>query len=191
MWELDLVTLYPPLMKSILLAIILLFILNFNSIIKPFRTIKRRTWIILFLIFLCSLYIRLFVILHTHDAYFDEFEHVNIAENILYNNKFCECMAGLPQHCTSCAAVDWPPGYHTFLSLVFGVFGDSEAVAYDTNAVLGSISIILMFLLIFLIFKDSTLALTGAFMLSFIPVHLRYSGTTSWRCYHSSLRYYL
>jgi 4-amino-4-deoxy-L-arabinose transferase-like glycosyltransferase len=176
---LDLVYLYPPLLKTLLLAITLLIIPNFNSIITPFKTIKRRTWVVLLLIFILGLYLRLFAIPHTHQVYFDEFEHVNIAENILYSNKFCGCFIGSNQYCRGCGLMPWPPGYHTFLSLALGVFGDSEAVAYNTNAVIGSISILLVFLLLFLTFKDSTFALISAFMLSFIPVHLKYSGTSS------------
>ncbi|NYZ78581.1 glycosyltransferase family 39 protein [Candidatus Micrarchaeota archaeon] len=176
MWELDLVNLYPPLMKSILLAITLLIIINFDSIIKPFKTIKRRTWILLLIIFLCGLYIRLFVIPHTHYIYTDDYDHEILSENILHNNKFCECEFGSIQHCESCFLIPWPAGYHSVLSLVLGVFGDSEAVAFNTNAVIGSLSIILIFLLLFLTFQDSALALMGAFVFNFIPVHLKYSG---------------
>ncbi|MCG2718328.1 MAG: glycosyltransferase family 39 protein [Nanoarchaeota archaeon] len=122
---------------------------------------------------------RLFIIPHTHQVYFDEFEHINIAQNIFYSNKFCACAAGSAEVCNSCELVQWPPGYHTFLSLMFSLFNDSEQVAFNTNAIIGSISIIFIFLLIFLIFKNSSFALIGAFIFSFIPVHLKYSGSSS------------
>ncbi len=175
-----LIQLFPILMKIILFTIIILFVLNFKSFSKLFKSIKTKTWILLVLILLCGLTMRMFFIPHTHHVYSDEFEHINIAQNILYSENFCECFAGSNQDCRSCYLMPlWPPGYHTFLSLVFGVFGDSEEVAFNTNAIIGSLSIVLIFLLIFLIFKDPTLALIISFIFSFIPVYLKYSGTSS------------
>ncbi|NYZ78558.1 glycosyltransferase family 39 protein, partial [Candidatus Micrarchaeota archaeon] len=170
--------LYPTLMKTILIAIILLIVYNLNDITKPFKKINRRTWVILFLVFLCGLTIRLFSIPHIHQLYFDEFSHLNVAENILYSNKSCWCFAGSNQVCEGCQLMPQPPGYPTILALTMGLFGDSEAVAFNTTAVIGSVSIILVFLLLFLTFQDSALALMGAFVFTFIPAHLKYSGTT-------------
>lgn len=166
-------------MKIILFIILIIFILNFGTFLKIFKSIKRKTWIVILLIFFFGLIIRLFIIPYTHHVYFDELDHINIAQNILYSNKFCECFAGSNQNCEYCHLMPWPPGYHTFLSLSFHLFGDSEQVAFNTNAVVGSVSVILIFLLIFLLFKNSSLALLGAFMFSFIPVHLKYSGSSS------------
>jgi len=176
---LNLIQLYPILMKIILFSIIVLCIYNFKSFLKLFKLIKGRTWLLLILIFLCGLTLRVMFIPHTHYVYYDEFEHINLAQNILYSNKFCECYSGTNQDCNSCYLMPYPAGYHTFLSLIFNIFGDSEQVAFNTNAIVGSISIILFFLLLFLITKNSRLALIGAFIFSFIPVHLKYSGTSS------------
>jgi len=86
---------------------------------------------------------------------------------------------GSNQNCEICGLSIEASGFPTFLGLVFYLFGDSEQVAFNTNAIIGSISIFLIFLLIFLMYHNSTLALIGAFIFSFIPVHLKYSGTSS------------
>jgi len=174
-----LIKFYPVFMKFILLVIMILLIFNFKYIISQFKKLNKKTWIILFIIFFAGLIIRLFLVSHTHYVYFDEFEYTNLAQNILYSNKFCSCQDGSSQYCESCTIIPVPPGYHVFLSQIFGIFGDSEKVAFNTNAIIGSLSIILMFLLIFLTTKNYTLSLIGSFILNFIPVHLKYSGAST------------
>ena len=176
---LPLIQIYPPLLKSVLLFIFILFIFNFrffSSILKP---VNRKDWAIFSVIFLSALILRLFVIPHTHQIDFDEVEHINIAENILYANQFCECYAGSNQKCEVCRLMPWPPGYHTFLSLMFSLFGDSEQTAFNSNAVIGSITVLLIFLLVFLETKNSSLALIASFLFNLIPVHLKFSGTAT------------
>ncbi len=170
---------YPVFMRVILIIIALLIVLNFKILIKPFKKITKNTWILLFFIFLFALLLRIFVIPHTHHIYFDEFEHINIAQNILYSGSACGCLDGSNIDCNSCSLTPWPPGYHTVLSMTLGVFGDSENTAFMTNAVIGSLSILLIFLLLYLLLKDTNSALIGSLMLAVLPVHLKFSGTTS------------
>jgi hypothetical protein len=72
----------------------------------------------------------------------------------------------------------WAPGYHCVLTLVFSVFGDSENVAYNLSAVSGVVSILIVFLISFLIFKSPGPELWTAFLFGFIPIHLKYSGAS-------------
>ncbi len=174
-----LINLFPAFMKLILLAIFTLLIFNFRFIISAFKGIKRKAWVALLAVIVLGLAVRLFIIPHTHQVYFDEFDHINVAENILFADKFSGCAAGTFDHCQSYNLIPWLPGYHTFLSLIFSLFGNSEGVAFNTNAVIGSLSIGLVFLLVFLVYKDLRLGLVASFLFSFIPVHLKFSGTNS------------
>ena len=133
---LPLIQIYPILMKSLLFFIIILLIYNSKYFLRLFKSIKSRTWILLILIFICGLIIRMEFIPHTHHVYDDEYEHINIAQNILYSNEFCACYSGTNDNCDDCYLVPWPPGYHTFLSLSFNMFGDSDQVAFKTNAII-------------------------------------------------------
>jgi len=177
--NLYLIDYYPILIKILLGMIVVLFFLNFHKIISIFKPIQKRIWLLLLIIFLLGLALRLFFIPHTHYIFYDEYDHLNIAENILYANKFCCCFAGSNENCSGCFLPQWPPAYHVFLSSVMKVFGDSEKVAFKTSAIIGSVTVVLVFLLGYLIFKNSYLALAGSFLFNLIPVHLKYSGAIS------------
>ena len=175
----ELVTLYPSIMKVLIGVIIGLFILNISHFKKAFGKIKMWAWLVLLAIFLIGLGARLFLVPHTHYMYYDEYEHVNMAQNILYSGRFCECYDGIAEQCNRCDMLGWPPGYAVLQSLVFAGFGDSEVAAFNTSAVIGALSIILMFLLTYMMLKSANAALIASLILSLSPVHLRFSGSTS------------
>ncbi len=176
---LNLITFYPILMKILLVIIISLIIYNFKALARPFKSVKRNTWFILLLIFLLGFGLRTWYVPHTHYVYNDEYLHINIAQNILYSGEMCRCLMGSNTECSSCDLRQWPGGYHTLLSYMFMFFGDSEGVAFNLNAVLASLSIMFVFLVTYMMFKNQTYALLGSFMFTFIPVHLKFSGTNA------------
>lgn len=174
---LPLIIIYPILMKFLLIIILFLLIYNHKIILGQFKKITKKTWIFLLLIFLVGFAIRMYFIPHTHVVYFDEFEHINVAENILHSGRFCSCVDGTYNNCLYCYLMPYPAGHHTIQSIIFGIFGDSEKVAFNTNAIIASLSILLIFLLVCLLFKNQNTALWAALIFSFIPVHLKFSGT--------------
>lgn len=174
-----LIEIYPRLMKTTLFLISILIIFNFRFYLNALKVIKRKTWSIIILIFLSALLIRLFIIPHRHQVYYDEVEHINIAENILYSNSFCESFDGSNQESNICRLIPYPAGYHSFLSLMFYVFGDSEQTAFNTSAVIGSICVVLMFLLVYIQTRNTFLSLTASFIFNLVPAHLKFSGTTT------------
>lgn len=167
----------PYLVKIILGAIIILLIYNWKCF--KLRKIDNKIWIILGIIFLATIFIRTTLVPQTHYVYFDEFEHINVAQNILYNDRLCECFDGNNKVCNLCFGMPRPPGYHTFLSLIFEVFGDSERMAFLANITMASLSVVLMFFLIYMFSKSQIASIAGAFLFSLVPVHLKFSGSTS------------
>lgn len=171
---------YPLILEGVLISIFLLIIYNLKDLWSSFKSIKPRTWILISLIFFSGLLIRVFIVPHTHYVYFDEYQHVSRARNVLHSNRLCQCIMGSPEECSSCTlAMPWPGGYHVFLGSALRLFGDTENVVFNFNAIIGSLSVIVMFLLIYLTFQDSKKALLGALIFNFIPVHLKYSGSAS------------
>ncbi|MFW6047009.1 MAG: hypothetical protein ACOCP4_04400 [Candidatus Woesearchaeota archaeon] len=179
----ELEQLYPLMLKIIIILIVFLVFLNYKYITGSLKKVKKKIWLLMFLVFIIGLLVRLFLIPHTHYVYYDSFEHVNMAQNIHYSNKYCTCNYGAPQECYDCMKQPWPGGYHTLQSLVFDLFHASEKVVFNTTAVIASISIILFFILIYLITQDSVLALFGASIFSLNPVHLKLSGSPSLMIY--------
>ena len=170
---------YYLIMKAILMFLAVSFFLSFNQISLLFKKVNKKTWFILAFILLIGFGMRMWFVPHTHHVYFDEFEHINIAENMSYGGKFAVCAKGTDKLCESYQFPNWPCGYHTILALVFSVFGNSEAAAYNLSAVIGTISILILFLMAYLLFNSQGIALGCAFLFSLIPAQLKYSGASS------------
>ncbi|MFH1234307.1 MAG: glycosyltransferase family 39 protein, partial [Candidatus Diapherotrites archaeon] len=173
----DFVYLFPPLLEALLAIIIALFVFNRKELWRPFSKIKKKSWLLLFLVLLAGFSARMLVVPHAHQIYYDGFAHINLAQNISNSNVFCVCQKGTDTACESCNARWWPAGYQTILGIVFSVFGGSEGTAFNTNAVIGSLSIVLVFLLAFMVFKSEKAALWASLLFAFIPAHLNLSGS--------------
>ncbi len=169
---------YYLFMKIILLAGIVCFVLSLPQTAGLFRGITKRAWLLLFLIVLLGFILRMWVVPHTHQVYLDEFYHLNLAQNLLYHGSFGWCAEGTQRICHSFDFRFWPPVYHTLLSFLFGIFGDSEQVAFHFSAVVGALTPAVVFLFVFLLFDDEVIALLAAFLFNLIPVHLMYSGAS-------------
>ena len=169
---------YYIFMKFVLSACVVLFLLNIDKIIGIYKRINKKTWFSLFLVILVGFLIRMWFVPHIHHVYFDEFEHIDIAKNMMNSDEFAITMKGDGNNLEIGDLQFWPPGYHTILALVFSVFGSSESVAYNLSVVIGSLSILIIFLIAYLLFSNETISLYSAFLFSFIPVHLKYSGAS-------------
>jgi len=163
----------------IFLLLIISLLINLRDFLRLFAGINRKSWAILIIVFILALFLRLFFIPHMHYVFYDEYEHINIAKNMSENKIFARCNFYLDGKCFEYDLPQWVPGYHFLLSLVFSLFGISESVAYDFNAVLGSVSVIILFLTTFLISNEVGVSLVSALLLTFLPLHLRFSGNSS------------
>jgi len=166
---------------ALILFILLLLVLFFNlrDISKLFASLKSKYLLVLLGIFVASLSVRLFIAPHKHYVFYDEYEHVNIARNMSNDFKFARCNLYLDGKCQVYDLPQWEPGYHFLLSLVFGVFGPHEAVAYNFNAFIGALSVVLMFYVVFLISGSCRVALAAAVLLGALPLHVKFSGSSS------------
>ena len=173
------VSLIPVIFGFILMSAVILIFINIKTILTLFDRIKKKTWLLLIIVFLISLIIRLFFIPHTHYVYFDEFEHVNIAQNMVEQGSLCRCFASSSDRCYDCRIADWPSGSHFFISIFFFFFGSSEGVAFNVTAILSSISIILMFLFSYLLFKKEDIALWSALLFALVPTYIKFSGSAA------------
>lgn len=175
-----LIKFYPVLLNAVLWSIIVLLISKLPKLIKYFKKIKWTTWIILFFILATSLYIRLEVIPSRHILYYDEIDHLSLANKIYYSNSYCECHTGEIDDCLpdNCSLKAWPPGYHVLLSNVFKILGNENRIGQLLNVTLNLLTIFVFFLITYLKTKKEYLALAAAFFSAGIPVFLKFSGTT-------------
>lgn len=170
---------YPWLLIIILFFWIALIWSNFGAIrriLAPLITI--RGWGAVALFFLAALVIRLAIFPPRHQVYFDEFLHEDAAENISRANTFGESLAGGSDEYRLLQTPSWPGGYHVLMGSLFKITGPSETAAFRFNALLASLSVVITFLLATLIFEDQTTGFLSALLLTALPVHIRFSGTT-------------
>lgn len=129
-----------------------------------------------FLLFFSASLMRFYIVPQLHHIFYDEFYYLNVARNIYYHNIFAETLSGSTSFPEVIALPFRPGGYPFFLTLVFRVLGDSERTVFYTNCLLGSCSVLLVFWIGYLLFYNLSVALWGAVVFNFLPMHLRYSG---------------
>jgi hypothetical protein len=174
-----LIIIYPIFIRVIIILLIISIAVNLKSFILKLKNIKKKTLLFLIIIFIISLIIRLFLINHTHYLYYEEFDHFSFSRNVLHLNRYSDCLYGNNNFCEYDQFTSYPPSYHVTLSEFLRLFGDSEKTGYLFSIIIGSISVILSFILLFFILNDEKSALIGCLFFSLIPTYIKYSGSFS------------
>jgi len=160
-----------------LLLIVISLCFGYKNIISSFKKIKKSTWIILIIILLFGFYLRMFVAPHSHHIFFDEDIYLNMAQNIVNEGKSCLCNYGNTKNCFNCISNKQPHGLPAFYAVFFFLFGVSETVAVNVSIAIAVFSILLVFLISYILFKKEKLSVYSAFVFTLLPVHIRWSAT--------------
>ncbi len=169
----------PLVMITNLLIIILCFSINIKKITKRFSSIRITTWLLVFLILIMGFLLREFAAPHTHHLYFDEDIYLNIAQNIAHTGKSILCNYGMPAKCFEGILNKQPHGLPSLISIIFFIFGTSENIAAFFMIIVSSLSIVLIFLAAYLLFRNEMVALLSAFILSLNPLSIFFAPTIS------------
>ncbi len=151
---------------NLLLVIILLF-LSIKEISSFFRSIKKRTWLLLFLIVLLAFSMRFFFVQPYHRFFIDESWYMGSAKNIVQSF----------QAKVSTGMYNKPLGWPALIAIGFFFFGINNIAAINTTIFFGTISTILIFLLGYLLFRNERIALFSSLMLALFPLHVMWSAT--------------
>jgi len=162
-----------------LILMIVAFVKSFDSLKKGFMKIDKHVWVFLLIFVLTGFYLRMFIAVHDHRTFFDEDIFLNIAQNIRYSGKACMCNYGTPTECYDCLLNKQPHGLQFLTGVFFLFFGVKEQVAYNIVIIMGTLSIALLFLLVYLMFRNQNIALFSALLLALTPIHIKWSGTAS------------
>jgi len=152
---------YIPILS--LLAIFLLFI-NYKTFQNQFRYVKKQTYIYLLIIFIAGVYIRL-KFSPTFDIYNSDIEGYRIIAKDYFSNP----------------SIIWTyknPLYPFILAIYFKAFSLSLEGPAVATLIFGSMSIIMIFIMTYIMFKDEKLSLISAIIISLLPTHVFYSGTS-------------
>jgi len=163
-------------MWLIFAVFITLIILNFRLLIRQFRKIKKNTWFYLGIIFLTGFVLRLFVFPHFHIMYIDEPWYMEMAKNMNQGKGpvVCEYVDYEVQECFLPLK---PPGWPFLVSIVFLLLGLNNYYALYLSSILGSLSVLLIFMLTYLIFKNKNAAIWSAFFLALTPLQVIWSNS--------------
>jgi len=154
---------------TLLFTVIFLF-LNFKTLKNEFKNIKKRTWVILFMIFLSSLFLRIYSP-KLFITYFDEFAQMDVAKNIMYDKKSQICMY-TDYETKTCTLYDEPAVLPFVFAIFFSIFGIGEQITYAINILIGSLLTVLMFLFAYVISKKEGLALCAALVITLSPLYI-------------------
>lgn len=129
-----------------------------------FKNVRPGTWILLLVIFLFSFYLRFYFSDSGHMLFIDDFHYMKAAKTLLTTGT-----TGMS------LSIGWP----FFLSIAFSFFGVSNIVAINTSIILGSLSCVVIFFLIFLVTGNQFSALLGSLLFSINPLHINWSSSAA------------
>jgi hypothetical protein len=163
-------------------AILVLFAFNRKNLLKPYKSIQRRTWLILAAIVVLSAILRITVAHHQHLRYVDESWYLETADNFRSDGAFLlsDLEFADAGDCTlrkQTFMYSKQVGLPFLIVLASGVLGISEFTSIYLSLFLGILTIPLVFLWAYALFKDEELGLLASLMLAFFPIHVFYSGS--------------
>lgn len=161
---------------SITLGLIFYHTPIFINLIKK---IPKRILLLLLTIFIFSLSLRIWVIPHRHQVFNDEFHFINVAQNIYYHGLYGSTVMGNKYTPEKIIFYNRPGGYPLLLSGFYCLLGESDETPFRMNSILGGLSIGILFLILFLLFKNLSIAAWGSFIASIHPLHLKYGASAS------------
>ena len=146
----------------VFLLLMILLLKNRKLITSEYRKINRKTWLMLFIITILGFIVRFaFLEMQTTEIFMGTSR--NIAVSISEEHM-------MPQDTHT-------RGYSLLIAPLYSLTGNIMWSAHIFDIVIGSLSIIMIFLLTYLLFKDQKAAIISAIILSALPWHIFFSGT--------------
>lgn len=164
------------LMYALLFSLfIALGFVKWGKIVSLFAGIRRKTWLWLLITFLVGGVLRFSVFPSYHMMYTDESLYLEMASNFNHRLQPVQCLTYDAAGETCLPLYTKPPGWPFLISLGFLAFGEEEGVGFFLSALFGSLSILFIFILGFLIFRSDRAGLWAAFLLALSPLHILWS----------------
>lgn len=158
------------------LLVVFLVGVNLKEIWRAAATVDKKTWLMLLAIVLFGAFLR-----HSEywlGAYSDGYVAQEAAHLwVLYGQFVKACALGNHADCLLFEQVLAPPGFSLLIALAHLIFGLHSLNASVISAVLSSLTIVLAFLLAYLVFKKEEVGLYAALIFSFIPLNIINSQT--------------
>jgi len=159
-----------------LILIIIFFRLNYTEIKKQFSLISKPVWIMLFLILLFGTSLRVLSPQH-HMMFVDEYWTMDAAKNMFERGPADICEY-IDYERVFCSPYPKTTGTPLRFSISF-LFGVNNYHAIYTNIILGSLSIIIMFALSYLLLNREDIAIYSSLLFATYPLYILWSSSAS------------
>jgi 4-amino-4-deoxy-L-arabinose transferase-like glycosyltransferase len=154
---------------------------SFKYIKKLFSEIQNKHLLLLILIAILGIFSTSLLAPRVHRLYYDEDIYNDIAQNIAYNKQAVMSNEGYYENNTLQTVEKeynkQPPGYSYLISVIFRIFGIKELFTFILNNIIFGLTIIVIFLISFLLFKDIFASLIACLSYILIPINLQWFNT--------------
>ncbi|MBW8003174.1 MAG: glycosyltransferase family 39 protein [Planctomycetes bacterium] len=161
--------------------LVIAFIVNFKYIKEIFAGIEKKHLLLLASISIIGIFTTSFIAPRTHRIYFDEDIYNNIGQSIADSRKAVMSNEGYYENgelkVISGEYNKQPLGYPYLVSVVFRIFGTNELFSFILNNILLGLTVVVIFLIVFLFFRDTFAGLIACLSYIFIPVNLHWFNT--------------
>ncbi len=172
---------YVYLLELNFFLLVIALIISFKHIKKIFSEIKNKHLFLLLLISLLGICSTAFIAPRTHRIFYDEDIYNSIAQNIAHHKKAVMCNEGYYENNELQVLEEeynkQPAGYPYLISVVFRTFGTNELFTFILNNIIFGLTIIVVFLISFLLFKDIFVSFIACLSYILIPVNLQWFNT--------------
>jgi len=172
---------YAYLLELTFCLLVIAFVFNFKYIKEIFKGIGNKYLLLLMLISIIGVFITSFIAPRIHRIYFDEDIYNNIGQCIADHKRAVMCNEGYYEsNELTVIGVDYnkqPQGYPYLISIVFRAFGTNDLFVFILNNVIFGLTVIVIFSISFLLFKNIFASLLACLSYIFIPVNLHWFNT--------------
>lgn len=163
-------------MTVIFMTFIVLLILNIKTVKNIFKGVNRKTLLVLFAVFLIGFWLRNAE--YRYGTGYDGYFYLNSAK-LMFNQDIqaWSCALGNEDRCYLYNEHLSPAGYPYLIYLSYVFLGVHDIQAMMISGILGSLSILLVFLITYLLFNNEKPALYAAMIFAFIPFEIFLSST--------------
>ena len=172
---------YPRALELCLLVFVVLAALEAKAAVRQLAGAgaTRRGLLALGALFALAWAVRQFLIPHGPRVFFDELEHLQLAQTLARLGGYGEPLVAGPGYDVVASPPLWPAGWHVLLSLTFQAFSAKGEIASRLAVALGALCVPAAYGAGVLAFGAETAGLTAAFLAAFSPLALKYSACAS------------
>jgi 4-amino-4-deoxy-L-arabinose transferase-like glycosyltransferase len=172
---------YVYLLELNFFLLITAFIFSFKYIKKIFSEIQNKHLLLLILIAILGILSTSFLAPRIHRIFYDEDIYNDIAQNIAHNKKAVMSNEGYYENNELQVIAEeynkQPPAYPYLISVIFRILGTNELFTFILNNIIFGLTIIVIFLISFLLFKDIFASFIACLSYIVIPINLQWFNT--------------